>query len=222
MWESRRIAAYWTSLRGASPAEALVAFGRFAAGRDCWLAARGTVLCGKGTDLPVFDREGRGVPMGAILPDRGLDALGLELRRVGQAVPPAAPDQPDRFAMLADVGALVCRAGLMMRCLTLAYAHLEGRESGGEPTLHLPLVKATFTDCASLGDRIHREAAKHLEGLPGLNLAEAHAGLSAATARAAKLMGGHGYLAGQINAIETLSLLIVAGFTPMDGQRRAA
>jgi hypothetical protein len=222
MWESRRMSAYWTSLRGASPADALVALGRFAVGRDCVLAARGTALRGKSSDLTLIDLAGRPVAGGPVLPDTGLDALGVELVLTGPADPTNDPEFADRFARLAEVGALVCRAGLMMQILDQAYAHLEGRESVGVQTLQLPLVKATFTEGASLGDRIRREAAKHLEGGLALDLAAEHSALTAATCRAAKLMGGHGFLAGRINATETLSLLIAAAFAPQADRRSAA
>jgi hypothetical protein len=222
MWESRRMSAYWSSLRGASPRDALTALGRFAAGRDCALAARGTALHGKGSDVPLIDRSGSIVPAVRVLPDKGLDALGVELVSVGPSGLASAIGHADRFARLVDTGALVCRAGLMMRCLVQAYAHLEGRESAGQPTLQLPLVKATFTECASLADRIRREAAKHLEDGLGLDLAAEHVAVSTATARAAKLMGGHGYLADQTNAIETFSLLLAASFAPQSRQRSAA
>ena len=222
MWENRRMPAYWTSLRGARPAEAMVALGRFAACRDCVLAARGAALRGKGSDLPLIDRAGRALLPERVLPDAGLDALGIEMVQVGPAALDTLPETAKRFADLADIGALVCRAGLMLRCLTQAYAHLEGRESAGQQTLQLHLVKATFTECASLADRIRREAAKHLENGLGLDLAEENGAIGAASARAAKLMGGHGYLAGQVNAIETLSLSLAAGFAPQPERRSAA
>lgn len=216
------MSAYWTTLRQANPADALVALGRFAAGRDCFLAARGTALRSKSSDLALLDLAGRPLAGQAVIPDLGLDALGVELVLTGPADPTLDPVFAARFARLAQVGALVCRAGLMTQILGQAYAHLEGRESAGVQTLQLPLVKATFSESASVGDRIRREAAKHLEGKLAMDLAAGHAAITAASCSAAKLMGGHGFLAGRANAIETLSLLIAATFAPQASRRSAA
>ena len=50
--------------------------------------------------------------------------------------------------------------------------------------------------------------------MPGLDLLAAHQALTEATSDAAKLMGGHGFLLGNLNSIETLSLLIGGLFAP--------
>jgi hypothetical protein len=224
MWETRRLSAFWANLRGAEPAQMLLAFGRFAVGQDAWLAGRNLALVdsdpASGSEIPVLAADGRPVAVvQRLAPDRGLAALGLQMVLTA---PPGAEASSATIHSLTETGAIILRAGLMMRCLSLAFAHLEGRESGGQPTLQLPLVKATFTECATLADRLQREAVKHLEGRPGFDLSATHEALSSATARAAKLMGGHGFLAGQLNALETLSLLIASGFGPLVSARSVA
>jgi hypothetical protein len=216
MWESRRMNTYWSEVRGLPPAASLQVLGRFALGRNCHIAAGGIVLRAAGDrETPVFDRFGQPVTVSRILPrDRAIAALGIDMLEVAQGDVGAATPAGDRVALLTDVGALVFRGALLTRMLGLAFAHLETRESGGQRTLQLPLVKATFTACASLADRNLREAARHLEGMPGLDLAAAHQVLTEATSDAAKLMGGHGFLLGSLHSIETLSLLIGGLFAP--------
>lgn len=207
----------WSELRGLAPAASLQVLGRFALGRNCYIAAGGIVLRAAGDrETPVFDRLGRPVTVSRILPrDRAIAALGIEMLEVVQTeATPHDIAAVDRVRLLTGVGALVFRGALLTRMLGLAYAHLETRESGGQRTLQLPLVKATFTECASLADRTLREASRHLEGMPGLDLLAAHQALTEATSDAAKLMGGHGFLLGNLNSIETLSLLIGGLFAP--------
>lgn len=217
MWDSKRIDALWAEVRSLEPGAGLLALGRFACGRPCYLVQDGQGLR-KTADLSVPLYDGTGQDQGqavTIWKDRALSALGLEVVATGK------PAQGEVSAR-AMIGVLLFRAALLTRILDLAFAHLTPRESGGQKTLQHQLVKANFTECFTLAERIRLESARHLEAASGLDLATAHAELSIATSKAAKLMGGHGYLLGSLHALETLSLAMASLFSPLAHARHAA
>lgn len=192
-------------VRSADIAAGLIAFGAFVTGRPCVLAQGDLTLRPHGDTVnPVTDSAGNPLSVAEILPpDVALDGLGLELVRLhrGRAI------RPDRRA---QIGGLLWRAGLLLRMLDTAYAHLLPRQSNGQKTLQHQLVKATFTECHAVAERIRMEAPHGLDSAVAADLQSLQDMLTAATTRAAKLMGGHGYLRGSLNALECLSLCFAA------------
>lgn len=189
-----------TEVRSRDSGAGLLALGRFTVGQPGYLAHDGLALRQVGdTQNPIFDGAGQRIaPLGEVIEDRALTALGLEIARVSETG--QAPNQR------ATMGGLIWRAGLLLRMLDLSYAHLSGRESGGQKTLQHQLIKTTFTESFSLAEQIRLEAPHYLDGALQLDHAGLHEKLGAVTTKAAKLMGGNGFLLGSLNSLETLSL----------------
>ena len=195
-------------------AEALSELGAFATGQRGYLLHHGQALRPRGASLPLI-----GMPAGhapELVADPVLAAQGLEWCRVKDGAP---------LSHRGRVGALVLRAGLLARILDQAYRHLEHRESSGQKILQLQLVKADFVECYGLADQTLREAAQLLDETMQIDFAARHLALSDATTRAAKLMGGHGFLLGGANTLEFVSLCLAAvfdGAQPVARQRAKA
>lgn len=185
--------------------KSLVALGEFVTGQPCYLAHGGIALRGiDDTGTEIRDAAGNLSEVGrGVFQDHGLKALGVEAVKLqsGASVP------LDRRAL---VGGLVWRAGLLLKMLDTSFAHLSGRVSGGQKTLQHQLVKATFTECFSIAEQVRLEAPLWLENTGAAEASEVHDMLTSATTRAAKLMGGHGYLRGSLNGLECLSLCLSA------------
>jgi len=191
--------------RTQSNSDSLVALGDFVTGHACYLAHGGIALRALGdTDTEIRDAAGNLVEVGrGVFQDHGLAALGVEaISLQGSASVP--------LNQRALVGGLVWRAGLLLKMLDTSFAHLSGRVSGGQKTLQHQLVKATFTECFSIAEQVRLEAPLWLDSASSAEAAEMHEALTSATTRAAKLMGGHGYLRGSLNGLECLSLCLSA------------
>jgi hypothetical protein len=192
----------WRQARSGTAAHGLRALGCFSAGRVSYPAYAGFALRENGDiETPVF-QGADAVPAKKVpgFSDRALEVLGLELVKTD--------DPHGGICEDGNAGLLLYRAALLVKILDAAFAHLTGRQSSGQQTLQHQLVKACFTECFSLAERTRLEVKAHLAGLPGLDTQGRHDEISAATARAAKLMGGHGYLLGSLNSLETLSLIL--------------
>jgi hypothetical protein len=184
--------------RSARLDDALADLGAFATGRSGFIVYRGQSLRAVDALLPTISLNGSPAQAEAVVvADRALRALGLEWVRVGQGQPPTRR---------AAVGTLIFRAGLLARILDRSFHHLETRESGGQKTLQHQLVKACFVECLNLSEQIRLEAMFLLEESSHVDFALFHNLLTDATMKAAKLMGGHGFLLGEANSIEFLSL----------------
>ena len=203
--------------RGSDAAGGLLALGQFVTGHPSYLATAGFTVRRSG-DLatPVLDSEGTPLPRdGAVVPEPAFASLGLEIVRVAGC----RQTSNDRRAR---IGGLVWRAGVLLRMLDLAHAHLTGRETAGQKTLQHQLVKACFTECHALSRQVAQEAAYWLAAAQAPDVAEIDARLSAASCKAAKLMGGHGYLRGSLNALECLSLCVSALMRDVAGAQTSA
>lgn len=202
MWTHTACDDLMTHTRTLDAASALVALGTFVTGRPCFVAQGGVALRGLGdTETPVCCSAGNPVQIETVLSsDPALAALGVE------AVAVSGHDSPADLRAL--VGGLVWRAGLMLRMLDAAFSHLSHRESGGQKTLQHQLVKATFTECFALSEQIRLEAPHWLDGKGRSEIEINGDRLSVATTKASKLMGGHGYLHGSLNALECLSFCV--------------
>lgn len=219
MSRAQQIDVLFSQARHKTGAEALLALGKFVTGTPCYVMHNGIGLRHPADLSPVTDEGGKpvvGLTSGQH--DRALDALGLEVIH--------APQRPSQLSLVAQVGVLVLRAGLLLRALDEAHAHLKPRESGGQKTLQLQLVKSCFTECFTLADQVRREAAAFLddprfERRPP-NLDEEHRAISDAMVKASKLMGGHGYRLGKLNSLETLSFCIANVFSTTQSRSDAA
>ncbi len=199
MWSKSVCEDLLTEVRTRQPGDGLLALGRFAFGQPGYLTQGGLALRKQGDSTGAF-LNGNGqrlLPTDKTVTDRALAELGLELVHVNG---PATP-----LNHRAVTGGLIWRAGVLLRLLDQSFAHLSGRESGGQKTLQHQLVKATFTECFALAEQIRLETPHYLDGVMHLDHQDQHNKLNAATTKAAKLMGGHGYLLGSLNSLETLS-----------------
>ena len=216
MWSHAACDDLFRQARTGTTGQGLVALGTFVTGRPCVVAQGGIALrCSGDSGTPVTDCAGTQLAVTGTLPgDVVLNALGVELVRTRIAELPRAC-----LARRLAVGTLVWRAGLMVRMLDLAHAHLSGRESNGQKTLQHQLVKATFTECHALAERTRHEAPHGLDPALNWDLDALDQGLGHATAQAAKLMGAHGFLRGSLNSLECLSLTLSALMTPRQQAR---
>ncbi|WP_109086647.1 acyl-CoA dehydrogenase family protein [Azospirillum sp. TSH100] len=196
--------------RANAPGAALLAFTQFVTGRAGYPAYGGHALHAVSNDLEIRDLTAPDCPMQPVetFEDGGLDSFDLALSVTGPAVSPL-PRPP-----LLEAGVVALRLGLLARCLDTAFSHLEGRESFGKKILHHQLVKVGFA-------RVHAAIARMVEELvlagPELDPATAavmHRSIGGQFTEAAKLMGGHGYLAGSAHNLEYLAGLILAVYAP--------
>jgi len=209
----------YTEARTRDCAAGLRALGTFINGRPSYFANGEIALIGTGdTSVPVLNGLGNVVSFEAPKDqDKALTALGLTLVRI-----PAAQATSDRRA---QVSALIWRAGLLAKLLDTAFAHLSSRESGGQKTLQHQLVKASFTECFTASERVRTELPFFLDETNALDFDAEHKELSRLTTAAAKLMGGHGFLLGSLNSLETLSFVVsnlLAATAEPQNQRAAA
>ncbi len=188
--------------RSADFSSMLVELGTFATGYPGYLVHRGQSLREAGSKVPMIDTMGNALINDAIIvPDPVLGALGLEWSHV----------QNDRaLTRRGIVGALIVRAGLLVRILDRSFRHLQDRESGGQKTLQHQLVKASFVESFAWAERIRTEAVNLLDETIEIDFDGQHHALTSATVKAAKLMGGHGFLLGEANTLEFLSLCLNA------------
>ena len=207
MWSHTACDDLFRQARTGDIADGLVALGTFVTGRASFVAQDSIALRRAGDDAtPLVDGEGNSLTMTGKLPaDVVLEALGVEVIETRGG--PTA-----RLNRRLQIGGLVWRAGLLVRMLDTAFAHLYGRESNGQKTLQHQLVKSTFTECYALAERVRLEAPHGLLGPLYLDVEGLHAELGRATTKAAKLMGGHGFLRGGLNSLECLSLCTAAMF----------
>jgi hypothetical protein len=176
----------------------LVAFGFFVTGYVGYALIGGHAMRVPGGTAPLVGRDGPVIADCAYaVPDPVLREIGVEWLRNGPVFP---------TGRRAEVGVLILRAGLLARILDRAFRHLEPRESGGQRTLQHQLVKACFVESFGAAEQVRQEAPHLLDPTLALDLPEMHRGLSSVTMKASKLMGGHGYLLGETNSIEFLSL----------------
>ncbi|NIZ12590.1 hypothetical protein [Phaeobacter sp. HF9A] len=159
-----------------------------------------------GTDAPLIDpdqpeRAQEAQSCGA---DPALAAFGLGLSRV--AARPATALSPE----LAQVF-VALRLGLLARILDLSYRHLEPRQAFGQRLLHQPLIKAQFSKSGAFVSQVQEE----LEQGGEIATTRLHDQIDQHGQQAAKLMGGHGFRAGEVNGLEYLSGLLRATLTPV-------
>ncbi len=192
--------------------QALIALGDFATGHPGFALFAGHGLRVLGSLAPLVGPGGPvAVKAAEAIPDPVLEGLGLEWLRTSAI---------DPIGRRAQLGALILRAGLLSRILDKAYRHLEPRESGGQRTLQHQLVKAAFVESYGAAEQMRREAPYLLDRTLDIDLSGYGSVLTHATMRAAKLMGGHGYLLGETNSIEFLSLCIASiSSQPVAGSR---
>ena len=184
---------------------ALSGLGHFVSGQAGYAVYGGQAIRSIGSALPLVDRTGPVAAGGAAtVPDPVLTAMGLEWVRLGSGGTAAGRTADRRMA----TGALVLRAGLLARILDRSYRHLEPRESGGQRVLQHQLVRACFVECFGAAEQMRLEAVYLLDESRAVDPAVLHKGLTSATMKAAKLMGGHGYLLGETNSVEFLSLCL--------------
>lgn len=192
---------------------ALVALGFFVTGHAGYALIGGHAMRVPGSRTPLVGPDGPiSAETGDVVPDPVLKAIGVEWLR---GVPVYPVNQRAR------TGILILRAGLLARILDRSYAHLEPRESGGQRTLQHQLVRACFVESYGAAEQVRSEAAYLLDESLMLDLSEMHRSLTTATMKAAKLMGGHGYLLGETNSMEFLSLClssIATGAAPIRAQ----
>lgn len=205
MWSHSACDDLFRHARTGEIASGLAALGTFVTGRASFVAQDNIALRRAGDNTtPLVDGEGNSLAMTGTLPaDVALAALGVEVIETRGG----GTGRPNRRV---QIGGLVWRAGLLVRVLDTAFAHLSGRESNGQKTLQHQLVKSTFTECYALAERVRLEAPHGLLGSLHLDVEGLHADLGRATTKAAKLMGGHGYLRGGLNGLECLSLCAAA------------
>lgn len=176
----------------------LIALGFFVTGHVGYALIGGHAMRVPGGTAPLVGPEG---PVHSdrvyAVPDPVLRGIGVEWLRNGPAF---------SVGRRAEVGVLILRAGLLARILDRAFKHLEPRESGGQRTLQHQLVRACFVESFGAAEQVRQEAPHLLDPRLALDLPELHRALSATTMKASKLMGGHGYLLGETNSIEFLSL----------------
>jgi hypothetical protein len=206
---------YYTARRGTLDA-ALSGLGSFVSGQPGYAVFCGQAIRTIGSALPLVRHDGPiAAADAATVPDPVLTAMGLEWVRLGRS--DAVGRRTDRRAA---TGALVLRSGLLARILDRSYRHLEPRESGGQRVLHHQLVRACFVECFGAAEQMRLEAGYLLDEACSVDPAVLHKGLTSATMKAAKLMGGHGYLLGETNSIEFLSLCL-AGICCQSGTGQA-
>ena len=184
----------------------LMALGFFATGHPGYVLIAGHAMRVPGSDAPLVGPDGPVIAeFVQAVSDPVLRGIGVEWLYNGPVFP------VDRRV---EVGLLILRAGLLARILDRAYRHLEPRESGGQRILQLQLVRACFIESFGAADRLRMEAPQLLDPTLDLDLSAMHLDLSGVTMNASKLMGGHGYLLGETNSLEFLSLCLssIAGF----------
>lgn len=189
------------SVRAMTGPDGLRAVGRFAFEADCAIVTNGVGFRQQGENIPLV--TGNGTPISGgyrIVQDHSLSALGIEV--LVSNIP-----QSD-LTHRACVGLLLYRAGILLKILDKSYDHLNGRISGGQRILRHQLIKATFVECFALAERVRSEVRFLLETGVKVELSSMHEELSSATIKASKLMGGHGFLAAELNPLEFLSLCI--------------
>ncbi|MGD9918235.1 MAG: hypothetical protein AB7U46_09460 [Paenirhodobacter sp.] len=111
-------------------------------------------------------------------------------------------------------GLVALRAGMLMRCLDTAFLHLEGRESLGQKLLHHQLMKARFSTLNADVMRLQDELGTPALQRDAAGLAAMQRLLTGHFREAAKLMGGHGLLAGRLHALEFLANIVMAIHAP--------
>jgi hypothetical protein len=194
--------------RNADFSSMLVELGAFTTGYPGYLVHRGQSLREVGSKVPMIDTMGNALVGSArIVPDPVLSALGLEWSLV---------QNQRELTRRGIVGALIVRAGLLVRILDRSFRHLQDRESGGQKTLQHQLVKASFVEGFDQAERIRLEAVSLLDETVAIEFDRLHRALSGATMKAAKLMGGHGFLLGEANTLEFLSLCLTALYRRAD------
>lgn len=196
--------------RSADFSSMLVELGAFTTGYPGYLVHRGQSLREAGSKVPMIDTMGNAlVGDTRIVPDPVLGALGLEWSHL---------QNYRGLTRRGIVGVLVVRAGLLVRILDRSFRHLQDRESGGQKTLQHQLVKASFVEAFDRAERIRLEAVSLLDETIEIDFDGEHQALSRATVKAAKLMGGHGFLLGEVNTLEFLSLCLTALYGRADAQ----
>ncbi|MGJ8628481.1 MAG: hypothetical protein ACSHXB_16085 [Sulfitobacter sp.] len=198
--ERRLIDGFFDAARTGLLEKALTDLGSFVTGRPGFVVFAGHAMVAIGSGAPLLGPNGplQDQPLSAVN-DPVLHEIGMEWVRVNDTTP---------AGHRAIVGALVLRAGLLCRMLDRAYRHLEGRESGGKPILQHQLVKACFVESYGVAEQIRQEAVPFLDDSLAIDFDALHRALSDATMKASKLMGGHGYLLGEVNSIEFLSMCL--------------
>ncbi len=191
--------AFLSAVRTQSVAKGLYALGRFAFGSDCAVVTNGIGFRGAGEKVNLVN--GAGDPFGGqfnIRNDHALAGLGIEI---------IVADTPRGDATwLCQIAGLLHRTGILLKMLDTSFAHLSDRESGGQKTMHHQLVKATFVESFSLAETIRLEACHLIDADIAIDLTAHHEALNSAIIKASKLMGGHGFLMGQVNSLEMFSL----------------
>jgi hypothetical protein len=194
---------FYTARHGTLDA-ALSRLGSFVSGQPGYAVFCGQAIRTIGSALPLVGHDGPIADVdAATVTDPVLTAMGLEWVRLGRS--DAGCRRTDRRAATA---ALVLRAGLLARILDRSYRHLEPRESGGQRVLQHQLVRACFVESFGAAEQMRLEATYLLDEARAIDPVALHRGLTSATMKAAKLMGGHGYLLGETNSIEFLSLCL--------------
>lgn len=189
------------AIRAQSPATGLYALGRFAFGTDCAIVANGVGFRGIGDNVRLVDGIGQSIRgRFEVHKDHALTGLGLEII--------CADRRNVEVSWRCQLAGVIYRAGLVLKMLDQAQAHLADRESNGQKTLRHQLVKATFAECYSLTETLRLEIPYLLSGDSRPDLSLQHDSLSKAGDRASKLMGGHGFLQGQGNSLEMLSYCV--------------
>ncbi|MEP4199149.1 MAG: hypothetical protein ABJL99_26280 [Aliishimia sp.] len=211
--EQRLVDGLFETARRAPLEKALAGLGSFVMGTPGFILFSGHAITVIGSDAPLMCAMGKPVSQThSSVPDPVLRDMGLQWVRAKDKTP---------ANHRAIFGALLLRAGLLCRMLDRAYRHLEHRESGGKPILQHQLVKACFVESYSTAEQIRQEAIGLLDDTLMIDLDHLHDNLSVVTMKASKLMGGHGFLIGEVNSIEFLSMCLAgqAAQTPATKDR---
>jgi hypothetical protein len=179
---------------------------RYVTSRDGYLVANGFVVHGRLQDHPLVHPSADAWDMEIAEEQRdiALSHLGLSLSRVTPSSLGAA------VALRQEIAVTVVRLGLLAQALDISYRHLEGRRSFGQKVLHHQLVKARFAYAHELIVRLLEEVSLVLNGDAAQCAENTQALISEQFTQVSKLMGGHGYLLGGVNAVEYLSSMICA------------
>lgn len=212
------VAAMYQCARRSAPQDALRALGALAIGRPAYLACKGYALHGTELGCDIVDPRN---PDQALTPSDAFETVvlapwGLRFSAVAQTAQPAS--SPTYLAK----AVIALRLGLLMRCLDTAFLHLEGRESFGHKLLHHQLMKARFAATYADIARLLTELSLAPTLLADARALAMHHTISRHFTQAAKLMGGHGLLAGNCHALEFLAGLVFALHLPAEtGQSTA-
>ncbi|MFS4583134.1 hypothetical protein [Phaeobacter sp. C3_T13_0] len=200
-----------TLARRTAPKDALAELGRILSGQPAYPAYNGMALhasdLGASDSAAIIDlnHPGRTPRLTASLDEIGLEAFDLQLSQCDAAATQSKVDTNPAFVAL--------RLGWLLKCLDLAFGHLEGRESFGIQLLHQPLIKAQISEISAAADRLMGEIQ-----LPGGQTAammlSAHRETSLLFSKASKLMGGRGLLEGQCHGLEFLDSVFFALIRP--------